>query len=94
MAFLAEKKSVKRKIILIFLSVISFSVAFSQKQVLTGKVVDAFTKAPLAFVNVSIEGSTQGSVSDIDGLFFVTVFQGTRKINFSYIGLENREKLL
>ncbi len=50
----------------------------------TGQVVDA-TNMPLIGVNVMEEGTTNGTITDFDGNYSLTVASGS-KLSFSYIG--------
>ena len=47
------------------------SAAFAQAQ-MNGRVTDARTREPLPFVNVALEGTTQGATTDIEGRFSIT----------------------
>lgn len=70
-------------IVFIFLS----GPVFAQNGILQGRVVDKVTNEPLAFANIVIEGTTTGSVSDLDGNFIFTGLQpGFVKLKASFIG--------
>lgn len=51
-----------------------------------GRVVDEETQEPLAFVNIIIEGSRSGGVTDIDGFFHLTHHSPIERIILSYVG--------
>lgn len=51
----------------------------------SGIVTDA-TGEPLIGVNVSEKGTTNGSITDINGRYTLTVSSGTATLSFSYIG--------
>jgi TonB-linked SusC/RagA family outer membrane protein len=53
---------------------------------LTGVVVDSKTGEPLPGVNVILEGSTIGTVTDVDGKFSFDVTNKNGNLLFSYIG--------
>lgn len=55
-------------------------------QLVQGRVVDARTQEPLAFVHVLPEGAVQGATSDIDGRFAVPVPALPATLRFSYVG--------
>lgn len=61
-----------------------------QQRQVTGKVVDAFN-APLPGVAVVVKGTTNGTVTDVDGRYTLSVPQGESLV-FSYIGFVNQEK--
>jgi hypothetical protein len=63
---------------------------FAQNHVVSGKVIDAETRKPLAFVNIVINDSHIGGTTDIDGKFS---FRSKKEISFlklSYVGYETR----
>lgn len=53
---------------------------------ITGRVVDAVTNEPLAFVHVVAEGLREGRTSDIDGRFAMPVPELPVGLRFSYVG--------
>jgi TonB-linked SusC/RagA family outer membrane protein len=58
----------------------------AQQQKVTGKVLDAATNEPLIGVNVAIEGTTVGTITDVAGTYSL-VLPGTAKtLVFTYIG--------
>lgn len=63
----------------------------------TGKVVDE-NNEPLIGVNIKVEGSSEGAITDMDGNFSITAPQGSI-LSFTYVGYapnseNNREKRL
>jgi hypothetical protein len=54
----------------------------------TGKVADADTREPLAFVNLIIPGEHTGVSTDIDGKFKITSGNPIDKIQLTYVGYE------
>jgi hypothetical protein len=60
--------------------------AVAQIHKISGLVIDAKTKAHLAFVNIVIAGSQQGVSSDIDGHFTVNSDKSFSKLNITYVG--------
>ena len=57
----------------------------------TGRVHDAKTNEALAFVPVNVEGTREGSLSDIDGRFTLSVEKLPARLRFSYVGYETLE---
>jgi len=55
---------------------------------LSGRVTDARTREPLAFVNILLNDGPGGTVSDIDGKFSLQTPRPIIKLRFSYIGYE------
>ncbi|MCR5454504.1 MAG: TonB-dependent receptor [Bacteroidales bacterium] len=68
----------------LFLLLIPLSL-FAQNIKVTGKVIDASNNEPLIGVNVVQAGTTNGTITDLDGKFEVNV-PADSKLQFSYIG--------
>jgi len=60
----------------------------SQHFEISGHVYDKDTKEPLSFVNIVINSSNQGGVSDINGRFRLTSTEEPQTLRFSYVGYE------
>ena len=69
--------------------------SFAQTTGVTGTMYDAVTKAPLAFVSVTLNGTNTGTntgtVTDIDGHFFLDKLSANALLMISYIGYKTRE---
>lgn len=63
-------------------------ILFGQTTTLKGKVIDANSKAPLAFVNYIIVGEKNSGTTDIDGKFTLSNATIGSTIKFSYVGYE------
>ncbi|MDR2805189.1 MAG: TonB-dependent receptor [Dysgonamonadaceae bacterium] len=77
----------KKQIIAFFLCLFVAAALFAQnKQVVKGVVKDAGTQEPLIGVSVTLKGTTQGTVTDIDGKYQIELSspQGAT-LHFSYI---------
>jgi TonB-dependent starch-binding outer membrane protein SusC len=62
------------------------SVVQGQGHTVQGKVTDSYTGGPLPGVNISVAGTTVGTVSDVDGNYSLNVPQPNVTLRFSYIG--------
>lgn len=80
-----------RKLFLILYTLLLPCFIFSQSTFVSGTVYDAAAKAPLAFVSVTIKGTTTGTVTDIDGHFSFNKLSASTVLLISYIGYKNRE---
>ena len=78
-----------KKILFAFMVVISVNV-FSQGKTVTGTVVDD-AGIPLAGANVVEQGSTNGTQTDFDGIFSITVSSQNAVLHISYIGFVSKE---
>ena len=74
-----------KKILLLFLVLVSAVSAFSQKDV-SGKVIDLFTKEPIIGASVLIQGTSIGTITDIDGNFKLKTVPSNSKLVVTYIG--------
>src|SRR5690606_22242611 len=68
---------------------ISIHLTASQQQI-TGTVIDAETGTPIPGANVIEKGSTNGTTTDFDGNYTITVAPGAT-LHFSYIGFKEQE---
>ncbi|WP_300910553.1 TonB-dependent receptor [uncultured Bacteroides sp.] len=83
------KRHLIQFLLLAVLSVFS-AVAFAQTTV-KGQLVDSETGEPLVGAAVMVEGTTQGTVTDIDGYFKQNVAQGGTLL-FKYVGFKDLKK--
>lgn len=60
--------------------------ALSSLAQVSGRVFDSKTGAPMAFVNVVMDGNRAGTMSDIDGRFSVPEATAGSKLLFSFVG--------
>jgi hypothetical protein len=65
------------------------SSACAQHSVFEGSVIDSKSKEPLPFVNVLVQGTTQGTTTGIDGRFRIETLDRAALV-FSYVGYESQ----
>ena len=65
--------------------------SLAQSSGISATIYDAVTKAPLAFVSITLKGSTNGTVTDIDGHFSFAKLPPKAVLLISYIGYKTRE---
>ncbi len=68
------------------------TVIFEMQQKVSGKVTDAIKGEAMVGVNVVVEGTTVGTITDIDGKFTINIADKNSVLVFSYIGY-NTEKV-
>jgi len=73
------------------LSALLFTCVCAAQVALTGRVQDARTGEMLAFVPVNEAGTREGTLSDIDGRFSLTVPALPVRLRFSYVGYRTLE---
>jgi len=74
------------RISLLFLLV---QTAFAQAQTITGTVKNKADGIPIPGVSILIQGTTKGSVTDLDGKYSISASAGQTLV-FSYIGFETK----
>jgi len=78
-----------RHLIMVF-AMLFASGAMAQQLTVSGKIVDSDDNLPLPGVTIVEKGTTNGTVSDIDGNYSLTVPEGSLLV-FSYVGYETQE---
>ncbi|MEQ9404620.1 MAG: DUF5686 family protein [Cyclobacteriaceae bacterium] len=68
--------------------------AIAQKTIVSGKVTDVITGAPVPFATVVFTGTTEGAITDFDGNFKTETLLNVDSIEVSYIGYIKRVKPL
>ena len=78
----------KRAVLFLILFFVFLSV---YGQVFNGKVIDAVTKKPVPFTNISFGDGKTGTISDLNGEFKASLNMMKNPIVFSCIGYQNKE---
>lgn len=81
----------KKFLLLCISSVFALSVAWAQELVISGRVSSMEDGSALPGVNVVLKGTTNGTVTDADGNYRITVPGGSSALVFSFIGLTTQE---
>jgi TonB-linked SusC/RagA family outer membrane protein len=84
----------KKFLLLCFSFVFAFAAAWAQERQVSGKVTSSEDGTSLPGVNVVLKGTTNGTVTDSNGSFRLTVPGAGGTIVFSFIGLQTQEVLL
>ena len=75
-------------VLILILSLLLGNFAMAQQVILTGKVTDSSSGEPLPGVSIVVQGTTNGTISSIDGDFTLSTNKGDI-IQFSYIGYKS-----
>jgi TonB-linked SusC/RagA family outer membrane protein len=87
-----KQKHIQKLICAGILCLFSISTVFAQnKQLVRGTVTDAGTKEAIIGASVSVIGTTQGTISDIDGKYELEISAGNAVLRFTYLGYKNLE---
>lgn len=83
------------KLILSILTLVALQMSvLAQNATVKGILKDVNNKETLIGVNVSVENSTLGTTSDMDGRYELSLDAGTYKLVFSYVGYDNIVKTI
>ena len=76
----------------LFAFLLSFT-ALNAQHIVQGRIIDAFTKEPLPFVNIGVLKKELGTVSNEEGFFFLEVpdLFAKETLRFSMIGFDERD---
>ncbi len=80
-----------KKFLLLCFSFVFVLSAWAQERVITGKVTSAEDGSALPGVNVVVKGTTNGTVTDADGKYSLSVPSSSSSLIFSFIGLKSAE---
>ena len=78
---------------LIFLFFGGISTIFAQTGIVKGSIIDASNGSALPGATVQIKGTTEGTVTDLNGKYSIQINKACILV-FSYIGYESQEKLV
>lgn len=85
-----KKLKSNRIILLVLLCMVPLWQAFGQDLQIQGKVTDSSTGEALPGVSVGVKGASQGTTTNMDGMYNITVIKGTVLV-FSYVGYTTQE---
>lgn len=77
-------------VLILMLSLLLGNFAMAQQSVLTGKVTDSSSGESLPGVSIVVKGTTNGTITNIDGNFTLGVKKGD-VIQFSFVGYKTQE---
>jgi len=80
-----------KTLLVLFASLLSLQVALAQEKTISGKVTAAEDGTTLPGVNVVVKGTTNGTVTDSDGQFRITISGDAETLIFSFIGFQTQE---
>ncbi|MEO8148819.1 MAG: SusC/RagA family TonB-linked outer membrane protein [Bacteroidia bacterium] len=81
----------KQNIYLIALFVMLSISALAQERKITGTVTNAKDNSTIPGVTVTIKGTTQGAIADINGHYEIMLPQGSNTLVFSFVGMKKKE---
>ena len=81
-------------LLIILVIVLGNSLTAQEKTIVKGKVYDARTKEPLAFVDVIFKGTYVGASTDLDGQYLLNTKIPSDSISASYLGYKTMTKAI
>ncbi|MCW1735829.1 TonB-dependent receptor [Anaerorudis cellulosivorans] len=83
---MVKRKSALSKLSVLVLCFISVTDIFAQTGIIKGKIIDSKTNEPLIGASILVEGTTNGTASDLDGNFVIrNVRVGKVRLKASYV---------
>ncbi len=83
-----------KKFLLLCFSFVFVLSAWAQERVITGRVTSTEDGSSLPGVNVVVKGTTNGTVTDADGKYSLSIPNSSASLVFSFIGLKTQEILV
>ena len=81
-----------KKFLLLSLGLVfTFAVTLAQERTVSGKLTSAEDGLPLPGVNVVLKGTTNGTITDVDGNYKLTLTEQGGTLIFSFVGLMTQE---
>ncbi len=81
----------KTGFLLVFILALSIFSGMAQTRVLTGTVSSSEDGLPIPGVSVSVKGTTTGTISNMDGVYSITVSESARTLVFSFVGMVTQD---
>jgi len=79
---------------LFVLCLMLYTQAFAQEVTVTGKVTDIESNTALPGVNIIEKGTTNGTITDLDGNYSITISSDDATLVFSFVGMQTQEVLV
>lgn len=80
-------------VLILMLSLLLGNLAMAQQTVLTGKVTDSSSGEPLPGVSIVVKGTTNGTITNVDGIFNLNAKKGD-VIQFSFVGYKTQDVIV
>jgi len=84
-----------KKNLLIAMCLLFSLIGYTQTRTITGTVYDGYDNSPLVGCTVNIHGTSDRTMTDIDGKFSLTIpIEGNHELKFSYIGYDTGSAII
>ena len=81
----------KKGFLLVFLLVLSLFSVMAQTRKITGLVSSSEDGLPVTGATVGIKGTTNGTITDANGLYSIVVPESSKVLTFSFVGMITQE---
>ncbi|MBL7966440.1 MAG: SusC/RagA family TonB-linked outer membrane protein [Prolixibacteraceae bacterium] len=81
----------KTGFLLVFILALSIFSGIAQTRIITGTVSSSEDGLPIPGVSVSLKGTTTGTISNMDGVYSITVPESAKTLVFSFVGMITQE---
>jgi TonB-linked SusC/RagA family outer membrane protein len=81
----------KKLLLMVMVFCFGISTLFSQTKQITGKVTSQDDGSPIPGVTVSVQGTTTGTITNINGEYTINIPNSTEKLTFSFVGMRTLE---
>ncbi|HOK99234.1 MAG TPA: TonB-dependent receptor plug domain-containing protein, partial [Bacteroidales bacterium] len=81
-----QQRLLKRGVLMVWISLLSFSSVFAQRITVKGTVRDASTNTEMPGVNVVVKGKATGVITDANGSYTIQVDNPADTLVFSFVG--------
>lgn len=85
----------KKKLLLLFIfTFAAIGISYAQTKTITGTVTSATDGTFLPGVNIVVKGTTNGTATDINGKYSLSVSDSAETLVFSYLGFQTKEVII
>lgn len=81
----------KKFTLLLTFFAIGLQILIAQTREISGTIISAESGESIPGAIVTIKGTSQGTISDMDGAYRIKVLQGATTIVFSFVGMRSQE---
>lgn len=81
----------KKNGLLLLLMFVLWGTSYAQTQTITGKVTSSDDGSPLPGVSIVVKGTTTGTVTNIDGIYSLSISNPDATLTFNFVGMEKQE---
>ena len=89
-----KNKLLIKGVLALFMLVLSVGAWAQQGTAVSGTIISGEDNSPLPMATVQVKGTTQGTISDINGKYYLQNVPAGATLVFSYVGMASQEIVL